>query len=68
MVERDDELEALRAEISAMRERLVRIESLLLGLHGPASLGDLKPPPAAPPPPAEPPRLMRPIATMFSRR
>jgi hypothetical protein len=66
VIERHDELEALRAEISAMRERIGRIEALLLGLYGPGALGDLKPPPAAPQP--APPRPTRAIATMFSRR
>jgi len=66
MTARDDEVQALRGEISALRERIGRIEALLLGLYGPGALGGAAP---APPPPADPQRPpTRLLATMFSRR
>ena len=56
-----NETAELRAELAAVRERLVRVEALLSGLYGPAALGGAGP---APLPPAEPARTMRPIASI----
>jgi len=66
VVERDEQVEKLRAQVAAIGERLALVEAFLLALYGPGALGGAAP---APPPPAEPPRPpTRPIATMFSRR
>ena len=59
-IERNEDVETLRAELAAVRERLVRIETLLCYLHGAGALGGAGP---APLPPAEPARTTRPIAT-----
>lgn len=65
-VRSEDEL-ALRAELEALRGRVVAIESLLVALYGPGALGSgpaMKQPPAEPA--AEPPRVTRRVVGYFS--
>lgn len=55
------EITELRGEIAGLRDRLAKVEALLLGLYGSQALGGSGP---APKPPAEPARTMRPVASI----